>query len=312
MVRSARAALLPTFALVLASCSLPSGLDEPYYELRPATHWIKELGASHLYHYGFFGTQDRSRRSIEALQKMGPAAVPACLRALDDKRWHVRAGAAHALALYGADAREAVAALAAAVMDPDPTVRQLATDALATIGAEAMAAIPLLSQGLAHHDPMIRISVAYALVRLDPSNDAAVQVLIEGVQYVDVEFRDALQRSWGADWQKYMNAMEIKTSAGQRIMNHEEQVRQYAARWLGQLGPTARRALPELIAALSSPYARVRMAAADALTGIGVEDEGTVSSLRELLNNEDPMVRAAAQTALGKLDPQSRPTAPSR
>ena len=318
MNRSAAATLLWSLALVLASCSLPSGPDEPYYELRPATYWIKQLGVSESWRYSaFFREQPIRRKSIEALMKMGPAAVPACLRALKDGDWRVRTGATLALALYGDGAREAAPALAGAVMDPDPTVRRLAIEALVKTGAAPTSVVPILRQGLSHQDPMIRDSAACAIAGFDPGDEAAFQTLIDGLRYVDVVFRDALQRFPATGRERPEQIMEIQTRTGQRILNHEDEVREDAAHCLGQLGPAAKRSLPHVIAALDSPYADVRGAAADALgkigldaTGpvaeVGAENERVVSDLQALLKSGDPRVREAAQVALSKLDPNSR------
>jgi len=359
--RALRSILPPALAIVLVSCSLPSGLDEPYHKLRPATYWIRELGECHIPNE-IWGRPSPDKPT-EALLSMGPAAVPACIRALRHRQWHVRAGAAHALSLYGPAARDAVPALAVAVCDGDTTVRRLAVDALVGIGADAMTAVPYISQRLANEGIGTRIAAAYALARIDPENDAAVEILIEGLRYVDVAFREALQRSWGAEWQKHGNAMEIRTGDGQRIMNHEEGVRESAALALGQVGPPARRAIPALTIALGDEHGGVRYNAANALGQMGtaarpsvpalvealasgdaaaefalgrigfdptdlplllralknpdnpplraaaarvvgqIKDENVVTSLRMLLEDEDPAVREAARTVLGRLDP---------
>jgi HEAT repeat protein len=303
-MRCSRSILPPALAIALVSCSLPSGLDEPYHKLRPATYWIRELGECHIPNE-IWGRPSPDKPT-EALLSMGPAAVPACIRALKHRQWHVRAGAAHALSLYGPAARDAVPALADAVCDGDDTVRRLAVDALAGIGADAMTAVPYISQRLADERIGTRIAAAYALARIDPADAAAVEILIEGLRYVDVPFREALQRFWGAEWQKYVgNTMEIRTRDGQRIMNHEAVVRESAALALGQVGPLARRAIPALTAALGDEHGGVRHNAADALGQMGPAARPAVPALVEALASGD----AAAEFALGRIgfDPTDLP-----
>jgi HEAT repeat protein len=303
-MRSVRSVIPPAIAIVLVACSLPSGLDEPYHKLRPATYWIKELGRSHIPNE-IWGRSSPAP-PIEALRRMGPAAVPACIRALAHRQWHVRAGAAHALSLYGPAARDAVPALAVAVCDREDDVRSLAVDALAEIGADARTAVPSISQRLTDEAIGTRIAAAYALARIDPPNDAAVEVLIEGLGYVDVAFREALRRHAGADWQKRGNVMEIQTRDGQRILNHEDGVRNSAALALGRVGPSASRAIPALTTALGDEHSGVQHDAIDALGRMGPAARSAVPALIDALASGNS---SGAALALGRIgfDPTDLP-----
>ena len=227
-------------------------------------------------------TSGRRRRrldgkAIDALQKIGPAAIPAGLNALAHDRWQFRAGESHALGLYGAEAKAAVPALAAAVTDPRTSiVRRLAADALALTGTAAKTAIPVLSRGLTNtEDVRIRISVAYALARTDPESEPAYQLLVEALQYVDQAFWDGV-----GGWQeKYTRSMEVQKN-GQRFFDQEHDVRALAARTLGALGPPASRTLPALIASLRNGNAE---AAAFALGRLGPAGAPAVPVLIEQL-----------------------------
>ena len=238
-----RRAMLLSVLLTLTSCSQSAG---PVYEGRSASAWIRDLGNSH--EPPVVGNRPIDAKAIDALQRIGPAAIPAGLEALTHDRWQVRAGGAHALGLYGTESRTAVPALAAAVTDEHWIVRKVAAEALAETGDEAKAVIPVLSQNLKHQDVKIRINVAYALARIDPTSGPAFQVLTEALQYVDAAFRDAVG-GWGENYQRYTRAMEVQKN-GQRFLNHENEVRTLAAYTLGALGPAAHRAVPELIVAI--------------------------------------------------------------
>jgi HEAT repeat protein len=260
--------------LILVSCSQPAG---PVYEGRSASAWIRDLGGSH--EPPVVGNRPINAKAIDALQRIGPAAIPAGLEALTHDRWHVRAGGAHALGLYGAEARTAVPALAAAVTDEHWIVRKLAAEALAKTGDEAKAVIPVLSQNLKHQDVKIRINVAYALAGIDPASGPAFQVLTEELQYVDARFRDAVG-GWGENYQKYTRVMEVQKN-GQRFLNHENEVRTLAAYTLGALGPAAHRALPELILALRDTNST---AAAYALGQVGSAAAPAIPTLVDRLD----------------------------
>ena len=78
--------------------------------------------------------------------------VPGLLKGLSDPSRDERARTARTLALYGPDAKGAVAALAEVVRnDPSGTARIAAADALAAIGPDAKAALPALES--ARTDP---------------------------------------------------------------------------------------------------------------------------------------------------------------
>lgn len=83
--------------------------------------------------------------AADALAKIGVAAVPTLLEALENKDPTVRARAASALARMGPTASSAVPALTKALSDPDEDVRRNAARALGQMGPAAESAIPALS-----------------------------------------------------------------------------------------------------------------------------------------------------------------------
>lgn len=83
--------------------------------------------------------------AADALARIGPAAVPALMQALDSKEPYVRERAAQAFARMGPEASAAVPALTRALRDGDPDVRRAAARALGQIGPAAETAIPALA-----------------------------------------------------------------------------------------------------------------------------------------------------------------------
>lgn len=82
--------------------------------------------------------------AIDALARIGPAAIPSLIVALEDPNADVRDRAAQSLARMGPPAKEAVPMLIAALEDPDWSVRRSAARALGQIGPEAAPAVPAL------------------------------------------------------------------------------------------------------------------------------------------------------------------------
>jgi HEAT repeat protein len=76
-----------------------------------------------------------------------------------------------------------------------------------------------------------------------------------------------------------------------------------AAQAIGEIGPEARRAIPDLIQALKNPDHLVRWAAAGALGRFGSEARDAVPSLRDLAARDpSPAVRDAAEESLRQID----------
>ena len=86
--------------------------------------------------------------AADSLGRIGDAAVPALITALDDPDRDVRAQAARALARMGPQAEAAIPALIDALDDDNKEVRQGAARALGQIGPSAEDAVPALMQAL--------------------------------------------------------------------------------------------------------------------------------------------------------------------
>jgi HEAT repeat protein len=86
--------------------------------------------------------------AADALGRIGDAAVPALIAALEDPDRDVRTQATRALARMGAKAESAIPALIEALNDDDKEVRQGAARALGQIGPLADEAVPALVQAL--------------------------------------------------------------------------------------------------------------------------------------------------------------------
>lgn len=81
-----------------------------------------------------------------------------------------------------------------------------------------------------------------------------------------------------------------------------------AARILGELGPSAKEAVPDLQAALADSDKDVRRCAARSLGDIGKPSKPAVAALGKTLKDPDAPVRQASAYALGRIgDPAAKP-----
>jgi len=113
---------------------------------------------------------ERLRRAARSLGELGLApdqAVPALLRAMQDRVGDVRWRAAEALGRYGPAAGVAVPALVRALeSDKDWLVRQAAAESLGALGPPADAAIPALTAAAKNEFEDVREAAVQALKRL--------------------------------------------------------------------------------------------------------------------------------------------------
>jgi hypothetical protein len=159
--------------------------------------------------------------------------APAAAEALANGSAEVRKRIAYHLNAFGREAAPMVAALTAALSDPDPFIRGAAAGALYRIGSPAaVSAVPALERALRDTDPEARGEAARALPALGYSYQRVLDILI-------------------AD-----------------LKSPEEPVRFAAATVLGWGGREAAAALPALREALDDPSARVRDAARESLQSV--------------------------------------------
>jgi len=171
-----------------------------------------------------------------------------------------RRAAARTLGEMGEQAVSAIPALSqAATTDTDADVRRLSAHALGQIPTDTDDSLSALKTALTDRDVKVRATAAYAIFNLVPTDASIVPVLIESVQAGDVK------------------AIVV----------------------LGRLGPTAKDAVPVLAKALlDRRHNLVRLKAAQSLQAIGPAAASAVPALRQLSNDRDVDVRAAASQAI--------------
>jgi HEAT repeat protein len=101
------------------------------------------------------------REAAEALGKMGPEAIPALIKALQNNQYFARRMSALALGEIGG--ADVVPALIKALQDDDRSVRVISVQALGKIGADAKEAIPALTKALQDKHYPVRWNATRAL-----------------------------------------------------------------------------------------------------------------------------------------------------
>jgi HEAT repeat protein len=216
-------------------------------------------------------------RSSLALAKIGAAAVPALIEALHDPDWQARIAAANAVRdMKGAGA---------------PAVSALAENL--SYSADRELGYPPKEPSLYAGSPSLQVRwcAVAALGHIGPAALAAVPALLEMLRGAH-ENGLAGPRPDDAYGQRHWRAFELRG----------------AAAWVIQkLGPTAAQQYPDVIAALGAalqdPKRMVRLNAAATLRAMGPAAKKAEPELLAALRHEDPYTRtyaALAFTAMGK------------
>ena len=227
------------------------------------------------------GTRDRIRGLIE--------------RDLTDAGDEVRAAAAESLRWWG-DPRDC-RALVECLSSPSHVVRAAATSALEALAKRVPAAV---EEALRHADldGPGGADIAQVLSRLD--SEGAVEVLKRGLQSGNARTRRAVVQALAI-----ANATDVAQLVGYAVADEDIDVQIAAVRTLGQM--TTSEANTPLRTALDSPFAPIR---AEAALALGRRDASrAIPRIRELLEDHEPVVVAAALDALAWLGDQGVPDA---
>ncbi|HJZ94823.1 MAG TPA: HEAT repeat domain-containing protein [Gemmataceae bacterium] len=188
-----------------------------------------------------------------------------------------RSKAAFALGAMGADARSAVPELARVLTDdPDRACRIEASLAISKIAPACAEAVPALAKALSDPELFVRMNAAMALFRLKHEARPAVPELIRAVQDEKNKtnlgafhhtIQDMAGLALGRASAGSADGVAALTDALAAATSVESQ--SHLARALGEVGPPARSAAPQLRALLTDESALVRESAGAALDKIG-------------------------------------------
>jgi HEAT repeat protein len=238
-----------------------------------------------------------------ALLQIGPRAVSALVKALDDDNPAARRRAALVLEEFGPSAKPAASALIAHLNDPDPDARIAAASALLMADRDADAPLPVLASGLSQGSPDAQETAARALSKARPLPEEYAEALedavADGAGLTRVFAAEALGLMSGEDHGRLDRAVSVLV----RSMA-EPPLQSATIDALEHLGPTAEAAIPSLADYLrSGTDTNDLIRAAYAIAAIGQAD--SVDVLDDLFDEIDPRFRPLLIEAIAQTGPQA-------
>ena len=214
------------------------------------------------------------QRAVEALGLVGAAAkpaVPTIIKNLEGSDFEVRQRVADALGWIGREPEIVIPALTEALNDSDVGVQLYAAQSLGSFGGRATNAIPALLVNFAAKDYRTRQSAVAALSKISPE--------ITAKEVVPVLFRQ-LEDPSGYHNEVLIDLLQLKLNLKPDVMiphlvkvlgesdGNDKSVQMNAIRGLGEYGPAAKAAVPNLIPLLADENYFVRQDATNALDKI--------------------------------------------
>jgi HEAT repeat protein len=225
----------------------------------------------------------------DALAQIGPAALPALLKALKESDATNSAWVLRALRGFGAPA---VPLLVEALQQPNPAVRVSAAATLGAMGRDASAAIRPLFSLVTTDDAATQAAVLRALTALRAEPAQLKPTLQQAMKNPAPSVRKAAAAGLAA----LGETTAIGVDGLVEMLGDDDAVsRSAAVQALGQMGAKAAPAVPALIARLGD--LSMQMAVMDALGKIGPASTPAVPRLLELSETGANDVKATALTA---------------
>jgi len=180
-------------------------------------------------------------------------------------------------------------------------VRMSAARGLGRRGKAASEAIPELIIALSDDSPQVAAGAAWALggiLAAQPSNNSpsqsqAMTALLGALDHDDAEVR----RYAAYAFSQLKGASQAAVPQLTELLD-DDHVAYMAARALGEIGPAAQGAVPKIAPLLTSSHAGERAEAAIALSRLQPLPPEVISDIKELLQDDVDLVRAAARKAL--------------
>ncbi|REJ64572.1 MAG: HEAT repeat domain-containing protein [Planctomycetota bacterium] len=253
------------------------------------------------------GQPETQLRVVEALGDIGdPAAIPKLIEVLQGHPSKIEIVAAHALAKFGPAAKDAEELLVKGVEEgeaEDDVVKQTVyAHSLAMIfpddEARKTKAVELLVEMLKSDEARLRTAAAEALVLLDADPRIVRKPMLAALASADEESRQAMLSTIARLGEKVVPRLR------EALKNPEG--RPYVATILGEIGPDAAPAVPDLVAALEGESADVRAQILFAIGNIGEGIAPAMSAAQAALADEDVAVQRAAVYVLGRMGAEAK------
>jgi HEAT repeat protein len=210
----------------------------------------------------------RAAYALGEIVTQAPLVVPALLPLLEDEDRFVRRSAAWALGQFGKDAKAAVPGLTRMLADKDHGNPAAAMAALGCIGSEARSVVPELCRLLRDREWSLREPAAAALNKIDPAAaEKEIPRLLEAMRHGNEELRYAASLSLALLDERSRYLPELIRG----LKDRDPAFRVSACQALGQMGPRARPAVPDLLPLLKDETEVIRNTARGALQVIDHE-----------------------------------------
>jgi HEAT repeat protein len=249
-------------------------------------------------------------RTLSQYGAFAESAIPHLIKALADENPEIRRAAAETLGIIDPEwpQHEAVSDvlpdLIKSLKSKDQGARIAAAETIAAIGPPAAAAADRLAAGLNDPDGAVRAAMARALGEMGPAAEKGVDPLIAHLTDSDEAAREAAFETLVAIGDPAIPSL-VKT-----LTSDDPALRQRAVAALDAIdanwprSDSARKALGHFTDTLRNGFGEVRVAAIDALGGLGAGAREAMPDLVLVLVDGDADVRKSAVKTLKRIDPQ--------
>jgi RNA polymerase sigma factor (sigma-70 family) len=238
------------------------------------------------------------------LGKIGAEALPVLVDELKKGEKNSRRFVLYALPGFYGGAKAAVPAVREALKDVDPDVRNWAITALLSI--DDGTSVTALADLMKDNDVSVRFHALEALSQFGPKAKAATPKLLEAV-VKDAAPRCRRQALAALKFVK-PDAKTVVPTLREALRDEDPDLRLNAISFLGELGPEAKEAVPDLIAALKKVKddkdRSERLRIIDVLGNMGPAAKEAIPVLTEMMSrigSNDPHTRNRAVDALAKI-----------
>jgi HEAT repeat protein/beta-lactamase regulating signal transducer with metallopeptidase domain len=248
--------------------------------------------------------------AAESLAKIGKAAIPALKEAAASENTYLRIWSNAALARQEGTDSPNLRYLAQLMKNNDKDTASEAVSALTMLGPISKPLVPDLIEALGH-SVVAKRHIAFALAQIGKDARPAVPELTKMLHDTDLETQAdaiyALSEIGGPDIAPAVPLLieALRTDDTSNAVM-ASRVRYTAATALGNIGPDARAAIPDLVVALGDEEEFLRANSAEAIGNIDPADLQAVPALIKAMKDKSGRVRVAAAETLLRIGPVNK------
>jgi HEAT repeat protein len=196
--------------------------------------------------------------------------------------------------------QEALSVFLSLLKDPNGINRSNAAAVLGEVGEDngaaiSAAAVPELINMVQNGDDYDQYAALKALRGFGPHATEAIPILRANLAAPDIQktwvVAEALGRMKGSAYEAVPDLVKVIKANQSQCLNEAQNICRFAAQALGNIGPAAKDALPELISLLDHQNPYVRIYAAAALIRIQPKNQEALQSMSSLLKDQNVDVR---------------------